>query len=57
MKPRNLAGNVANMSVTCGPDSQMLVLLADTALLCRHKTDPDTAFLCRGWLTFTPFFF
>jgi hypothetical protein len=53
----SLAGNVADMSATCWPDSQMLALLADTALSCRHKTDPDTAFLCQGWPTFTPFFF
>ncbi len=54
---KNLAGNVADMSATCRPDSQMLALSADTALSCRHKTDPNTVFLCRGWPTFTPFFF
>jgi hypothetical protein len=53
----SLAGNVADMLVTCRPDSQMSALLADSALLCQHKTDPDTAFLCREWPTFTPFFF
>jgi hypothetical protein len=52
-----LAGNVANMSPTCRPDSQMSALLADMALPCRHKIDPDTTFSCRGWPTFTPFFF
>jgi hypothetical protein len=52
-----VAGNVANMSATCQPDSQMSALLADTALSCRHKIDPDTTFLCREWPTFTPFFF
>jgi hypothetical protein len=53
----HLAGNVADMSATCRPDSQMSALLADTAELCRHKIDPDTTFSCRGWPTFTPFFF
>jgi hypothetical protein len=43
-----LAGNVADMSATCRPDSQMSALLADTALSCRHKIDPDTTFSCRG---------
>ena len=52
-----LAGNVADMSATCRHDSQMSALLANMALSCRHKTDPDTTFLCRGWPTFTPFFF
>jgi hypothetical protein len=52
-----LAGNVANVSATCQPNSQMLAILANTALSCQHKTDPNTAFLCRGWPTFTPFFF
>jgi hypothetical protein len=34
-----------------------MALLADMALLllCQHKTDPDTAFLCRGWPTFPSF--
>ncbi len=53
----NLAGNVTDMLATCRPNSQMSALSADTALSCRHKTDPDTAFLCWGWRTFTPFFF
>ena len=53
-----LAGNVPDMSATCRHDSQMSALLADImALSCRHKIDPDTTFLCRGWPTFTPFFF
>jgi hypothetical protein len=47
LKP--LAGNVANMSATCWADSQMPALSANTALSCRHKTDPDTAFSFRGW--------
>ena len=41
--PYSLSGNVADMSATCWPDSQMSALLADTALSCRHKIDPDTA--------------
>jgi hypothetical protein len=40
-----LAGNVANMSATCWPDSQMLALLANTALSSQHKTDPDSIFV------------
>jgi hypothetical protein len=48
LHPYALAGNVADMSATCWPDSQMSALLAD------HKTDPDTAFSCRGWPAFTP---
>ncbi len=55
--PIGLAGNVANMLATCWPNSQMSAFSAFSALSCRHKTDPDTAFLCRGWPTFTPFFF
>jgi hypothetical protein len=51
------AGIVANMSATCWPDSQMLAHFADMPLSWRHKIDPDTTFLCRGWPTFTPFFF
>ena len=47
----DLAGNVADMSATCRPDSQMLAHLADMPLLWRHKIDPDTTFLCLG-LTF-----
>jgi hypothetical protein len=45
------------MSATCWPDSQMSALLADMALLCQHKIDPDTTFSCWGWPTFTPFIF
>ncbi len=52
-----LAWKVANMLVTCLPDSQMSALLADILLSWRHKTDPDTVFLCRGLPTFTQFVF
>jgi hypothetical protein len=52
-----LAGIVADMSATCRPNSQMLAHFADMPLLWRHKIDPNTTFLCRGWPTFTPFFF
>ena len=55
--PYSLSGNVADMSATCRPDSQMSALLADTALSCRRKIDPDTTFSCQGWPTCTPFFF
>ena len=49
--------NVADMSATCRPDGQMSAHFADMPLSWRHKIDPDTTFLCRGWPTFTPFFF
>ncbi len=52
-----LAGKVANMSATCRPDSQMSALLADIPLSWRHKTNPDTVFMCRGLPTFTQFVF
>ena len=51
-----LAGNVASMSATCHPDSQMSALLANIFLLWQHKTYPDTVFSCWGLPTLTPFF-
>ncbi len=48
-----LAGKAADMSATCRPDSQMSALLADIPLSWRHKTNPDTVFLCPGLPTFT----
>ncbi len=44
------------MLVTCCPDSQMLALLANISQSWRHKTNPDTVFLCRGLPIFTDFF-
>jgi hypothetical protein len=52
-----LAGKVADRSVTCRPNSQMLALLADIPLSWQHNTNPDTVFLCWGLLTFTQFVF
>jgi hypothetical protein len=49
--------NVANMLATCRPDGLMSAHFADMPLSWRHKTDLNTTFLCRGWPTFTPFFF
>jgi hypothetical protein len=53
---QTLAGNVGNMLATCPPDSQMLALWAKISLSRRHKTNPNTVFLCQGLPTFTPFF-
>ena len=44
------------MLATCCPDSQMLALLANISQSWRHKTSPDTVFLCRGLPIFTHFF-
>ena len=52
-----LAGNVGGMSATCRDDSWMLALLADISLWWRHKTNPNTVFLCQGLPTFAPFHF
>ena len=46
--PKSLAGDVADMSATCRPDSQtMLAHLACMPLSWQHKIDPDTTFWCR----------